>query len=212
MALDAEDRAMENLISQYHESENLKAYLRAIVSPFNDMLGNLQKVRAQRSIEGAQGTSLNLIGDVVGAERVLRGGAGAGWFGYYENAQALGTGTVNDPTIGGTFYDLNLPISNDLQLDDAEYRKWIYARILLNSRNRSVEVVIEFIKLLFLSSPILPFTVEEDFSSGVLLKVRIDGTLSPKFRSIFSKRLSLIRPAGVPISLEDNSGNIQLED
>lgn len=207
---DAEVRGIDNLVSQYADSINLQSYIAALMSPFNGMLEGMQRARRERAIEYATGAALDLIGDVVGAKRVVEGGASAGWWGYYEDPLALGNGTITDPTVGGKFYDLNLPISNNLQLGDEDYRKWIYGRILLNSRNRSVEQVIEFIRLLFLADPILPFTVDEEYDP-LVIHVTVTGALSPKLRAVFAKRLPLIRPAGVLIQLQDDSGNIQLE-
>lgn len=206
----AEERGLENLISQYSEANNLKLYLSALLSPMNGMVEAVQGARRERAIEQATGRALDLIGDVVGAKRAVTGGASAGWWGYYEDPIALGNGTLDDPNVGGKFYDMNLPISNDLQLGDEDFRKWIYARILLNSRNRSVENVIEYVKLLFLADEQIPFTIFER-PERLMYGITIFGTLSPKLRAVFAKRLPLIRPAGVGVVLRDDSGNIQLE-
>lgn len=207
---DAEDRGVKNLISQYNDSTNLKLYVTSLVSPFNGMLDGLRKTRRERDIAQGTGQSLDIIGGVVGAHRVVPGGESAGWFGYYEDPLSLGTGTVDNPLVGGILYDINLPISRDLYLEDKDYRQWIYGRILLNSRNRSVENVIQFIRHLFMAETILPFEVNEQYDP-LMIDVVVTGELNTKLRAVFSKRLPLIRPAGIPIQLSDDTGNIQLE-
>lgn len=208
MAFDAEERARENLISQYSESWTFKDYVNAMVSPFNDMEYDQEEARLSRNIDFAKGYALDVIGDLVGANRRVVGAAGGIYFGYYENSLSLGTGDQNNPRVGGILYDENLPLSKDYFLSDKGMRDWVKARILVNSCARDIETTASFIRLLFGEFPQLPFTIIEGNCS---YKVKINGVLEPNLRGIFARRISVIKPAGVSILLEDSSGNIQLE-
>lgn len=209
MAYDAEARALENLISQYSESNNLQNYVAAQTSCFNDMKFEQENARASREIDAARGFALDAIGDIVGAQRKVKGAASGGFFGFYENSLALGTGDENDPSVGGVLYDENVPVSSDYVMSDPSMRAWIRARILVNSKPRDVETTAQFIRYLFGESAILPFTIVEGYLS---YKVIIAGELSPTLRAVFAKRITQIKPQGISMLLEDSSGNIQLED
>lgn len=205
---DAEDRAKDNLISQYSESTNLIDYVQSVSSCLNGMKADQEDARASRDIDFAKGGALDVIGDIVGANRKVVGAAGGMFFGYYENSLSLGTGDENNPNIGGILYDESLPLSSDYFMTDVEMREWIKARILVNSCARDIETTAQFIRHLFGGFEVFPFTITEGVCS---YHVHIQGVLPPTLRGIFARRLSVIKPVGVSILLEDSSGNIQLE-
>lgn len=208
MAFDAEGRAVGNLISQYTEAYTLHDYVAAMASCFNNLKSDQEGARATREIANARGFALDIIGDIVGAKRKVVGAASGGFFGYYENSLALGTGDENNPDVGGILYDENIPVSLDYTMSDESMRAWIRARILVNSCARDIETTAQFIRYLFGESPTIPFTITEGYCS---YQVEILGGLSPTLRAVFAKRLTQIKPAGVSILLSDSTGNIQLE-
>jgi hypothetical protein len=64
------DEAQELLLHQFSQSPMLKALIRALVKPFAEAYAELNKLHHGRYIDDAHGATLDVIGKIVGQERL----------------------------------------------------------------------------------------------------------------------------------------------
>lgn len=69
--IDHQIAAKERLITQYKESETLQAYLDAVLVLANDLEQVFNDLLLLRFIDTAEGEILNIIGDLVGQQRLV---------------------------------------------------------------------------------------------------------------------------------------------
>lgn len=131
------EQAHNRLVSQYKESENLKAYIAAIVKQDDDLEKSLFDLLDKRHLDVAEGEQLDVIGRIVGLNRILINASILGFFtiGPSDND---GFGDKDDPSVGGIFIGPGQPTQGNIRLSDIEYRLFIRAKILSNHTNCSM--------------------------------------------------------------------------
>lgn len=121
-------------------------------------------------IDKSSGVLLDLIGEIVGQDRIIDGGGE--FFGFKEDPSALGFGTLADPEVGGYFYSLlgssnvTVTIANDVL-----YRRMIKARIIYNNNLATPETLVRILRILS-NSPTARFT--EDGVGNIMIEVESD--------------------------------------
>jgi hypothetical protein len=108
-----------------------------------------------RSLDTANGEQLNIIGRIVGQDRVLLNSDLYRFFGFQGAIKAGSMGTLSDPTVGSIFYSLGQPMGGNLELDDETYRLFIRAKILKNITASTSEDFIKSVNLIFGNSSVI---------------------------------------------------------
>lgn len=126
------------LLQQYRDSQNLKEYINAFVEEINTLYCEVQKVELGRYVDHAEGKQLDIIGDIIGANRTRILIEEKFGFLYAEGAKTFGK--LGDDNVGGYFrslYDDNHTIT---PVGDIQYRNIIRARLYcIGSQNRGME-------------------------------------------------------------------------
>lgn len=201
--VDVIKRVDELLISQYKESTNLQEYIKAFVKPVQPIFNALADTIDSRSIDKASGYSLDKVGKTVGEFRVIAGGAASPYFGFKDNAQALGLSV-------GQFFSYGDKTSGDLILNDSDFRSVIRSRIQLNTSSGKIEDMIRYYDLLTLGA-MSGETLNTRISQGNLsLDVFFDNVVPIPAKLLLSLRANRIIPAGIGFSMRDRDGNIEV--
>lgn len=153
--IEHKDLAISRLATQYRESPNLIAYIRALFVEADNLEEVFQSLLTERWIDTAVGVNLDILGAIVGQPRVLVDATILSYFGFSPDPGASSYGTVTDPSIGGRFRAIDESTTGNRRLTDDEYRFFIRARIVKNSITPTIQSLVDFFKLLFDAPEIL---------------------------------------------------------
>lgn len=197
--IDHKELAISRLAVQFSESENLKSYIRALVSENNNLENVMQDILSLRSIETSTGQQLDNIGTLVGRPRYIVDGFIVKYFGFLgqKNASAFNT----EP-----FYKEGSPKVSSGDLDDEIYRLYIKAKAFTNHSDTSHESLVSIFKLLFGENTKV---VTEDLGSANC-KVTIGHSFTAEEEQlIITSKVNKILPltAGVTYQFWKTAGN-----
>ena len=151
-------------------------------------------------IDLSEGALLDLIGYMVGQDRVIQGDGE--FFGFKEDFSALGFSSLQDTEMGGYWYSLSGGRSNgNITLaNDAVYRRLIKARIIFNNNLATPETLLRIVNLLTNSTT---SSLSEDGKGNLTIRVQSDNEgLLTHFLSLLRTERNLIPiPLGVSVSL-----------
>ena len=192
------ERVEDIILTQYKQSVNLIAYIKAFVNPIQAILVSMDDSISSRSIQLAYGYSLDKIAKVVGEQRIFLGAAALGFFGFDEDPSAL-------PLDEGLFFTWGEKKTGDLILTDLQLRNLIFARIILNTGGGKAEDVIKYCEL------VIGRSVDIELIGGnVSLRVNIHEDLSVSEKLLLSLRLRMMLPPATTVTLFDNNGEIKV--
>jgi len=198
-------RGLDMLLSQYKHSTNLKKYIQCFLDEFAEISEQMENIVKYRYLADSFGVMVDDIAYLVGASRTLYGAAALGFFGYYENPAAEGTGDDGNKNVGGILRSDSDRNSGDLVRTDAQLKNAIRARVLKNMTNCNIEDLLTFCDLVLgreLDMEIVESKLRMDFI--------VHETLPTADRVLLSFMLPDIKPAGITVTLKDDSGNIAL--
>lgn len=124
-------------------------YLRLLSEYSNELQGMLKSLGEERWIDTAVGAQLDILGNIVGQDRIIIGGDLIEFFGYLGALNAKSYGTIYDPSVGGYYRGKDQPLGGNLVLSDEIFRIFIRAKIMKNTTRSTPEDVIKFIKFVF---------------------------------------------------------------
>ena len=141
------ERAMDLLVGQYTDSVNLQAYIAALMGEFDELHASSVTGISGRTVDNATGHALEIVGELVGQSRGTKLEVDGVYFGF-ENALGAGTfGTDADSNVGAVFRSDAANQFITTPWTDEEYRKFIKARIIKNTKAITVNTLIEVILL-----------------------------------------------------------------
>lgn len=139
---------------QYTQSQKFLAYLEALLKHADELESVLRTVALQMDIDIAEGVNLDVIGDLVGIERVLPESVQLSFFGFAGYANADVFGEYNVSGVGGRLRNNYESGSASSVLDDAEYRILIRSKIIKNHSHCVGEDMISGLRQLLNTSAI----------------------------------------------------------
>ena len=119
-----------------------------------------------RSLDTATGEQLNILGRIVGQDRVLLNSDLYDFFGFQGALKAGSMGTLGDPNIGSIFYSIGEPLGGNIELNDETYRLFIRAKIFKNTTASTSEDFIRSMNLIFGDSSAIAIEDESAEQSG----------------------------------------------
>jgi hypothetical protein len=140
------EKGLRRLPYQFETSVNFQKMLEIFLEEFDELATSAATMMLERSVETAQGVNLNNMGLIVGIERPIETLDTVGAFGFAEDINARGWGTLSDETVGGAWVSLG---ENQQYIDDALFRKLIKIQIVKNNITMTIESTIELIKFAF---------------------------------------------------------------
>jgi len=126
----------------------------AIVTSITDTLDQYQSeyiniISNLLSIDNSEGAQLDLIGKIVGQDRVLANFYDTPYFGFEDAPLAQSFGTVSNPSTGGKFRSItNTNVGENRLLTDVEYRRIIKARILKNNSRSTLNDFLQVVNMI----------------------------------------------------------------
>lgn len=148
--------AESRLATQFRESINLIAYIKALLVEANTLEQVFCDLLEKRWIDTAEGVNLDIIGSIVGQSREFIDAEIFDYFGFFDNPQAQSFGSISNASLGGRYKFIGEATTGIRQLTDDEYRLFIKARITRNSTSSTPEQIIAQIRYIF-DSPLVLF-------------------------------------------------------
>lgn len=125
------------------------AFLKLLTVEMQNLQAVFKDLMQLRTLDTATGEQLDIIGRIVGQERVLLSADLYEYFGFQGALKAGSYGNLTDPTIGAKWWSLGKPLGGNVLLDDNTYRIFIRAKILKNTTVSTSEDFIKAINLIF---------------------------------------------------------------
>lgn len=124
-------------------------YLQLLIDAQTNIQEVFKDLLQLRDLDNATGAQLDVIGRIVGQDRVLLNADLYTFFGFQGALKAASFGEYGSNLYGGKFLDYGSPIGGNIALDDETYRLFIRAKIYKNTTNSTPEEFIEVINLIF---------------------------------------------------------------
>lgn len=201
--IDHEATGLGRVALQYSQSQKFLAYLRALMAPMDELEAVFQKISEQADIDKADGVNLDVIGDIVGIDRVIPESVQLAFFGFSDNPAALVFGEEGHPGIGGRLYEEGEPFLTTTVLSNPEYRVLIRAKIVKNHARGTNEDVLNGLAFLF-DADATGTQVNVTDVGGMAIQVGIGRWLSFMEKVLITSLDILPRPGGVRISQRVN--------
>lgn len=127
------DEAHLRLLWQFRNSSNICEVLTALFTEIQLLFDTATDVLDERQLAKARGEQLNVLGRIVGQDRIVVG-ASESIFGFADDATALPFAEIIDGESvgGGRWLELGEPETGTRELTDGEYRQFIIAKIFRN--------------------------------------------------------------------------------
>lgn len=203
------EKLQQLLLMQYKSSPNLSAYITCFLKEVDVLNKAIQDSINLRYLSNAKGIQLDTIGRIVGIDRIFYGAASLGYFGFYDDPQSEipSLGTLADSTIGGVYKSITDKDSADYIMDDATYKRAIYAKIIKNMTNCCIEDVLRYIDLILGQN-----CDTEIIESNCHVDIYVHEDLKQLQRISIGLLISGVRPIGVSMTLRDNHGAIVVRE
>jgi hypothetical protein len=117
------------LVSQYYNSPNFREFSNAYLIEMDFLFEHIERVFSGRFLEFAEGTQLDIIGDIVGVSSEL--GLLTSNYGFLESLNSGTFGTVGDED-RGSIWNTRTPSYDPITLSDSQYRRAVRAKAVCN--------------------------------------------------------------------------------
>lgn len=194
----------DNLITtQFEDKDVFKRYLRLLRLGVQEALSVARDLMQKRDIDSATGAQLDIIGDIVGQERVLTSADLYPFFGFVGELTANSFGTFYNPRIGGYWYSYGQSVGGDVVLSDDQYRQIIKAKIIKNNSSGRKEDYVRFGNFVFGAT--ISFENDGNGKSTVLVGRRMSlfekGLMAYVFDGVDYKFTYPPKPLGVGVGV-----------
>lgn len=141
--------AKERSTDVFRDKTVFQKYLSLMLSEHESLQEALRYLKEDFNVHRAKGKDLDIIGELVGQKRTLFDSNLLDYFVFEGVISGEGFGDVNDPDVGGLFYDLRQPEQGSVTLNDEQYRLFIKAKMLKNNLNPTPPNLITFLNFVF---------------------------------------------------------------
>jgi hypothetical protein len=180
--------------TQYTQSPRFLAWLRALLEKCDSIEKLFQKIAIQSDIDEAEGVNLDVIGDIVGVNRIVPDAVALQFFGFEGQPAADTFGEEGRLTVGSRFREESETNTTSTVLYDPEYRLLIRAKIIKNHSIGTNDDILRCLDFLFDTE----HNVVEDIG-GMFIGIGIGRELTFTEKVIIKTLDILPRPSGVRI-------------
>jgi hypothetical protein len=184
-------QALENLASQFGESEKFIKWLSEKMVSYDNAQEWLDYIQSNVNVDDAEGYWLDLIGLIVGQPRIVDFAIPKVFFGYIDQLATLGYGQARYREDGES-------PSSSSTLPDPEYRVLIKARISYNFANVTLPGIASTLSVLFMADAVVVKNTGLREVSGY-----IGRTLTDNERALFLATNLVPASAGVNVLISD---------
>lgn len=202
---DDEVHGLDMLLNQYSKSANLKSYIKCFLDEIGEVKQAMEDIVKYRYLADSFGVQVDDIAYLIGASRTVYGAEALGYFGYYDDPEAYGTGDDNDKTVGGILKSDTDKDSGDLIRTDAQLKDAIRARIIKTVGCCTVNEMYAYCDLLVGRS--LDMVITEGKLS---VNFHVNAELPVPDKILLSFAIADIKPGGITATFSDNLGEIDL--
>lgn len=143
------EEARSRVTSAWEGKVVFDKYVQLLIHAQTELASVFRDLMQLRSIDTATGEQLNIIGRIVGQERVLLNTDLYEFFGFLGTDRVQGFGELGDTSYGAPFAEYGKPLGGNVELNDDTYRLFIKAKIYKNSTASTPEEFIRLMNLLF---------------------------------------------------------------
>lgn len=145
---------LHEVISQYQESPNLKAYIDTFVDEGKKIITSIEDLSLALAVDCLTGEALDQVGRIVGQERIWYDPAIVPWFAFEGIPAANRAGFDN-----GKLWDgVTTLVGNLIEADDTTHRMFIKARMAKNNFDGTVNGMIDSLFLITCRTDIRIYT------------------------------------------------------
>jgi hypothetical protein len=155
LPIDHKALGRSRIATQYLDSTKFLAFIEALLTPLQELEDVFQQISMLPDIDWAEGINLDVIGDIVGVDRVIPDAIPVQFFGFEGQPGATVFGEEDVPGIGSRFRDEDESDAVTSVLADPEYRLLIRAQIVKNHAKSTNEDVIAGLSYLFSATRIV---------------------------------------------------------
>lgn len=178
--VDYRGEARGRITAQFEDKVNFNRYLNLMLNGSMELQDVFRSLKENRWIDSARGVMLDIIGEIVGQDRVVEDEDLSKYFAFLGVPLGKGYSDLEDREIGGEYRDLFVDEdASYVSLTDSEYRTFILSKIFRNTTNASPDEFISFFEFVF-------DVREVEFSE--LGNAVVDATITGKFTE-FEKSL-----------------------
>lgn len=141
--------ARDQVTQQFVDKDVFDRYLQLILDQNNSLQEVFKQLLQQRSIDEAVGAQLDIIGDIVGQPRVLLNTDLFKFFSFLGYPTGDSFGDLDDPSVGGLFFDVDGSLSGNTSLTDEQYRLFIKAKIFKNVTRATPDEFLRYLEFVF---------------------------------------------------------------
>lgn len=164
-ATDMQAQALGRLAQQYRDSTRLKAIVSLLVGQVEEIRDAALDMQMLRTIDGAEGDGLDILGEILGQPRELYGVVPVDFFAYHDGLggpAGEGFGDLNDASAGQRYRSINEPPADNKELGDEEMRRFLRAAVVRNKTDATPEGIIAVIQAVLPDDP--PVSVHLTFA------------------------------------------------
>jgi hypothetical protein len=186
---------VSRIAQQYKNAGLFRQFVQAMLSRRGEIEKALTDVYNMYDYDTATGKSLDIIADIVGTARVVKGGFPLAFFGFVDEVAPKTFGELSDRSIGGQFRELGQNSTTGASLADSQLTTLIKSKINYNmSHSYNPEVIQSLIDILGAEN-----VVNYVDNLDMTVTVTLSSTLSYLMKTIITKLPLLPRGDGVQI-------------
>jgi Protein of unknown function (DUF2612) len=195
-------QSKEQATEQFKDKVVFNKYVALLLAGSVEMMGVLRDLMQLRSIDTAVGEQLDVLGRIVGQDRVLIGADAIKYFGFNGTTLSSTFGSSSNNALGGYWYSYGKPLGGNILLNDTQYRLFIKAKIKKNTTDATANSVMDFLSFVF--GVRCTLTV----SAGAKATILVSRKLSDFERALVdlqdtSGSYFVPRPLGVELTIEE---------
>ena len=148
--LNYNDLVSDRITDQFRNDQPIAALLKTIADVANEYQQSyITFFNDYLDIDKSFGSTLDLIGRIVGQPRLLVNYSDAPYFGYEFSLNGQTFGTISDSSVGGNWYSVTNPDETTSRvLNDEEYKLVIKSRVIKNSSKATIDDIYKILNLL----------------------------------------------------------------
>ena len=118
--------------AENNQQPDFTALVALLANGVGDLVDTIRSLPASFDLDAAIQAQLDVDGEWIGVSRTVGGVLLVGFYGFADDATALGFGDTTDPSVGGRYAELGEATTSSATLGDPEYRTVLRAKILQN--------------------------------------------------------------------------------
>lgn len=140
---------LDLLIYQYYNKPNAQAEISAILDSFNNIFDLYNSFETEFDLDVAKGKQLDIIGRIVGLSRTVPLLIPKKYFGFDDDTNTFPFDELFSDIVTYPFKEVDEQEYTDGQLNDTDYRFFLYAKIAKNFANSDIVSINEIVAYLF---------------------------------------------------------------